>query len=253
MPTIMSIEEMREHEWVVSWSGGKDSTATIILCHKYGIPIKRIVYVRMMYDEKRPATLPIMTEFVDRAKEVFESWGYPVDIIEGVQTAKDFINKVYFKSKYEYKNGKPYGVCAFCRASCKFTGVKSATIKKALEGSSYCDMIGYAWDEDERVDRLTDTKQSIMVTLGVKEKDTFSICESYNLLSPLYSLGFSRDGCWFCPNAAKAERAYIKENYPELVEEIVWMIEMCGYDVSSIAYRNHWVEDYYKEKLKQES
>lgn len=27
----MSIEEMRLHEWVVSWSGGKDSTATIIL------------------------------------------------------------------------------------------------------------------------------------------------------------------------------------------------------------------------------
>ena len=54
MPTIMSIDEMREHEWAVSWSGGKDSTATIILCHKYGIPIKRIVYVRMMYDEKTP-------------------------------------------------------------------------------------------------------------------------------------------------------------------------------------------------------
>ncbi|WP_418560232.1 hypothetical protein [Hominenteromicrobium sp.] len=166
MPTTMSIEEMRKHEWVVSWSGGKDSTATIILCHKYGIPIKRIVYVSMMYDEKLPATLPIMTEFVDRAKEVFESWGYPVDIIEGVYTAKDFINKVYFKSKYEYKNGKPYGVSAFCRAACKFTGVKSATIRKSLEGSSYYEMLGYACDEDERLDRLTETKQSIMVTLG---------------------------------------------------------------------------------------
>nr|DAM74506.1 MAG TPA: hypothetical protein [Caudoviricetes sp.] len=30
----------------------------------------------------------------------------------------------------------------------------------------------------------------------------------------------------------------------------MWMIEMCGYDVSSIAHRNHWVEDYYKGKLK---
>lgn len=75
MPVIMSIEEMRKHEWVVSWSGGKDSTATIILCHKYGIPIKKIIYVRMMYNEELPATLPVMVEFVDRAKEVFESWG----------------------------------------------------------------------------------------------------------------------------------------------------------------------------------
>lgn len=28
------------------------------------------------------------------------------------------------------------------------------------------------------------------------------------------------------------------------------MIEMCGYDVSTLSYRNHWVEDYYKGKLK---
>ena len=91
MPTIMNIEEMRKHEWVISWSGGKDSTATIILCHKYGIPIKKIIYVRMMYNEDLPATLPVMVEFVDRAKGVFESWGYPVEIVKGVQTAQDKI------------------------------------------------------------------------------------------------------------------------------------------------------------------
>lgn len=250
MSTIMSIEEMRKHEWVVSWSGGKDSTATIILCHKYGIPIKKIVYVRMMYNEDLPATLPVMVEFVDRAKEVFESWGYPVEIVKGVQTAQDFMNKVYFKSKYEYKNGNPYGVCAFCRGACKFTGVKSATIKKCSSGDVDYEMIGYASDEEERLIRLTDKKQSIMVTLGIKEADTFGLCTEYNLLSPLYGRGFGRDGCWFCPNAAKAERAYLVKNHPELIKEIVYMIEMCGYDVSPLSYRNHWVEDYYKGKLK---
>lgn len=250
MSTIMSIEEMRKHEWVVSWSGGKDSTATIILCHKYGIPIKKIVYVRMMYNEDLPATLPVMVEFVDRAKEVFESWGYPVEIVKGVQTAQDFMNKVYFKSKYEYKNGNPYGVCAFCRGACKFTGVKSATIKKCSSGDVDYEMIGYASDEEERLIRLTDKKQSIMVTLGIKEADTFGLCTEYNLLSPLYGRGFGRDGCWFCPNAAKAERAYLVKNHPELIKEIVYMIEMCGYDVSTLSYRNHWVEDYYKGKLK---
>jgi 3'-phosphoadenosine 5'-phosphosulfate sulfotransferase (PAPS reductase)/FAD synthetase len=250
VPTIMSIEEMRKHEWVISWSGGKDSTVTIILCHKYGIPIKKIVYVRMMYNEDLPATLPVMVEFVDRAKEVFESWGYPVEIVKGVQTAQDFMNKVYFKSKYEYKNGNPYGVCAFCRGSCKFTGVKSATIKKCSSGAVDYEMIGYASDEEERLIRLTDKKQSIMVTLGIKEADTFGLCTEYNLLSPLYGRGFGRDGCWFCPNAAKAERAYLVKNHPELIKEIVYMIEMCGYDVSTLSYRNHWVEDYYKGKLK---
>ena len=75
----MNIEEMKKYEWVISWSGGKDSTATIILCHKYGIPIKKIIYVRMMYNESMPATLPIMTKFVDNAKSIFEEWGYSVE------------------------------------------------------------------------------------------------------------------------------------------------------------------------------
>lgn len=48
---MMSIDEMREHERYVSWSGGKDSTATVIKMHEYKIPIKEIVYVRMMYDD----------------------------------------------------------------------------------------------------------------------------------------------------------------------------------------------------------
>ena len=71
---MKKIEEMKQHEWSISWSGGKDSTATVILCHEYGIPIKEIIYVRMMYDEELPATLPVMTDFVDNAVKVFENW-----------------------------------------------------------------------------------------------------------------------------------------------------------------------------------
>ena len=47
---LMSIEEMREHEWEVPWSGGKDSTATILLMLEYGIPIRQVNHVRMMWD-----------------------------------------------------------------------------------------------------------------------------------------------------------------------------------------------------------
>ena len=48
----MNIEEMKQHEWCISWSGGKDSTATVILCHEYGIPIKEHCpqLVKKIYD-----------------------------------------------------------------------------------------------------------------------------------------------------------------------------------------------------------
>ena len=100
----------------------------------------------------------------------------------------------------------------------------------------------------DRLHRLTDKKCSIMAELEIKEQDTFDICRKYNLLSPLYDLGIKRDGCWFCPNAAKFERQYVKEHYPELVEKIYEMIDMCDYSIDGIENRNHWVAEYLKDK-----
>ena len=235
---------MKEHEWSISWSGGKDSTATVILCHEYGIPIKEIIYVRMMYDEELPATLPVMTDFVDNAIKVFEGWGYKVRVVKSIKSVKELINAKYKRSKYGYKNGKPYGVTAFARGFCIFTNVKMNTIKSLLN-SDY-EMIGYASDEVDRLHRLTDKKCSIMAELGVNEKDAFEICRKYNLLSPLYDLDIKRDGCWFCPNACKKEREMLKSEHPELVQKVYDMIEMCDYNIDGMEKRNHWVADYFK-------
>lgn len=241
----MTLEEMKKHEWSVSWSGGKDSTATIILMHEYEIPIKEIVYVRMMYDDTLPATLPVMTDFVDNAIKVFEGWGYNVKVVKSIKTAEQIVNTVYKRSKYPERNGKRYGVRGFARGFCKFTDVKKNTIKSLLD-SEY-EMIGYASDEVKRLHRLTDKKCSIMAELGVIEQDAFDICRKYNLLSPLYELGVKRDGCWFCPNAGKREREMLKAEYPELVRKVYDMIEMCDYDLQGIDKRNNWVADYFEE------
>lgn len=240
----MTIEEMKQHEWIVSWSGGKDSTATIILMHENNIPIKEIIYVRMMFNEKLPATLPIMTDFVDNAKKVFESWGYKVTIVPSIRSAKEISERRFFRSKYLEKNGKKYGLSNFMRGRCKMTAAKTDTIAalvKERDKNAY-EMIGYAADETKRIHRLTDHKQSIMVTLGIKENDTYDICRKHNLLSPLYDLGISRDGCFFCPNAKKAEREYIHEHYPDLIQEIYTLIEEMDYRCSELP--STWIKDY---------
>ena len=241
----MTLEDMKKHEWSVSWSGGKDSTATIILMHEYGIPIKEIVYVRMMYDDTLPATLPVMTDFVDSAIKVFEGWGYNVKVVKSIKTAEQIINTVYKRSKYPERNGKLYGVTCFGRGFCKFTDAKQKTIKSISSGEYQ--MIGYACDEVARLHRLEDNQASIMAELGVTEQDTFDICKKYNLLSPLYKLGTKRDGCWFCPNACIKERQMLKEEHPELVQKVYNMIEMCDYDLYGMDKRNNWVADYFKE------
>lgn len=246
----MTLEEMRRHEWVVSWSGGKDSTATIILMHEHGIPIKEIVYVRMMYDETLPATLPIMTDFVDHAKEVFESWGYKVSIVPSYRTLKELSERRYKRSKDERRIGCQYGITACTRGICNMTFVKTETIRHITDKHSLdYHMVGYASDETTRLHRLNDTHVSILVELGIKESDTFEICRKYDLLSPLYAEGVTRDGCWFCPNANKKERKKLNKEYPDLVRKIYDLIEMSDFmmnekTLENYSKRNNWIKDY---------
>ncbi len=240
--SCLDIEEMKKHQWIVPWSGGKDSTATVILMHELGIPIYRIVHVRLFYDSDTPATLPLSYEFVNSASLIFQSWGFDVDIIDAPITAVDIASRIYKKSKFEEKNGKLYGVLSFRRGACKFQHVK----EKFCPSYDLPQMVGYTVDEVNRLRRLSDNKQSVLCTLGFSQYDSLNKCKEYGLLSPLYDLGFTRDGCFFCPNASKKERIYIRENYPELVDKINILIEMCDYDISFMNQFNHWVEDYMK-------
>ena len=56
---------------------------------------------------------------------------------------------------------------------CKFQSVKPETINSIACGDYQ--MIGYCSDEEDRLERLTETHQSVLVTLGIEEKNVFDI------------------------------------------------------------------------------
>lgn len=237
---LMTVDEMKKYQWVIYWSGGKDSTATIIKAYELGIPIRKIVYFRMMYTYTTPATLPIMTDFVDYAIQKFNDMGLYVDIINGTPFIK-YINKKYQRSIHEERNGKLYGITAVSRKGCGFVHEK----QKLSDIENEYQLVGYTVDETKRIPRLTECKQSLLVELGITQTEAKRICQEHGLLSPLYDLGIKRDGCFFCPNAGVKERKYIKEQHPELYDEIKKMYYMCDYDVSSVL--NYWIDEIRKE------
>ena len=249
---LMTLEEMRQHKWHVSWSGGKDSTATIILCHEYGVPIEQVTYIRMMYDETIPATLPVMTDFVDEAAETIRSWGYEVRIVKSRRSAKYYINRPITRAKNPERLGKTNGAAQFLRGHCAFSNEKIRTINSLKAPGTY-DMLGYAADETARLHRLGGHLQSIMVALGIQEKEAFEICKKYNLLSPLYGRGIGRDGCWVCPNANKRERERLRQEHPELIPLIDDMLEKAGtLPIEAWAHMNNWARDYAEELAKKD-
>lgn len=80
---------------VVLWSGGKDSTATIILAHEKGEPIDLVLMSLMWFDKKRkiPAENKKHLDWVmNYAKPLIESWGYKVQF---VSSDKDYIYWFY--------------------------------------------------------------------------------------------------------------------------------------------------------------
>lgn len=115
----MTIEEMRQHEWVVSWSGGKDSTATIILMHEYNIPIKEIIYVRMMFNNELPATLPIMTNFVDASKKFLKVGDIKSRLSHRLEVLKILAKKFFIEANMQKKMVKNMVCQILCVADVK--------------------------------------------------------------------------------------------------------------------------------------
>lgn len=77
------------------WGGGKDSTAGIILDNIHGLPPSRVVFSEIMFDKKRGISgeLPEHIDFImNKAKPVFERWGYAVEI---VRADRDYLDLFY--------------------------------------------------------------------------------------------------------------------------------------------------------------
>lgn len=97
---------------IICWSGGKDSTATIVLAHELGIPIDLIVISLLWFDKKRRiyAEYPEVIEWIfSYAIPLFESWGYKVKVIE---SDKDYMHWFYHtieRTEHEDRKSKLSG------------------------------------------------------------------------------------------------------------------------------------------------
>lgn len=81
--------------YICSWSGGKDSTATIILAHENNEPLDKIIMSEVMFDKTRNISgeLPEHINWVyNIAIPRFQEWGYQIEI---VKSEKDYLNLFY--------------------------------------------------------------------------------------------------------------------------------------------------------------
>lgn len=219
----------------LSWSGGKDSSASIVLCHEKGIPLDGVVMSEVMFDNSRNISgeNPKHIKWVyEIAKPTIEKMGYPVIIVRSKKDYLSLFNHRITRSKVTEYNGKKSGFLlgGMCAANSQ---LKMQPLQAFFKIIGECEqVVGIAFDEVERLEGLHNKKNrwSILEQEGVIEADTYEICKKHNLLSPTYDKR-KRGGCWFCPNCEVEEFARFAREYPELwaeLEKLSHEKEMCS-------------------------
>ena len=210
-------------KYIASWSGGKDSTASIILAHEYNEPLDLIIFSEVMFDKNISGELPEHINFVrNKCIPLFESWGYKTKILHADLTYMDIFLRQPTRGK-RFGTGMITGFPMSGRCHIN-RSVKVLPIKRFLKNfkEQFTQYIGIAVDEPIRLDRVVRSANqiSLLQKYGYTERMAFDLCRKYDLLSPVYDFA-KRGGCWFCPNARNDELRHLRNNHRDLWDKLL--------------------------------
>lgn len=224
------------------WSGGKDSTATIIYAKGHGLPIDEILFSEVMYDKSRnisgenPEEIKWVREV---AIPTFRSWGYKVTVVRDSEDFWSLFHKpVRGAIKKPWHNGMWRGFpCSFgcwAKRDLKLRPINRYMKELSQEKGEVVRVLGICADEPKRLVSMHKNPATVsyLEEAGMTESDCAKLCRKHNLLSPLYSLNNGcqkRGGCWFCCWSKPEEHRAIKELYPDVYEEFVGLEDKWQY------------------------
>lgn len=246
-------------KYILFLSFGKDSMATLIEIIKRKLPLDEVVYVDIKFDENTSGEHPAMAEWIPIAEKIIkEQFGLTVKHL----SAKVTFYEQFYKIKQKGNHigdiyGFPYLVGAWCNSRLKLS-VISEYINSIKD--NVCEYVGLAYDEPKRYERLlkknTDkiTYRSILFENEIVEREAFEICKSYNLVSPVYSRGGFRGGCWFCVKQCKADLWVLWKYYPDYFKTLIEMekdsFNTFRFECSLINLKNQFENGYIPQRRK---
>jgi len=200
---------------VVSLSGGKDSTAMLLMMLERGEPVDDIVFFDwgmefpQMYEH-----LYKLEAYIDRP-----------------------ITRIYPEKPYEYymfdhvkTKGKRIGQCGYGWPGNQgrwCTGIKRDVLNKHNGDSVNC--IGYSYQERFSRAGYKNNHRYPLLEWGVAEIEALKFCRSHGFdWGGLYDL-FRRVSCWCCPLVPKREAIALRDNFPELWARLEEWHERCPY------------------------
>jgi len=199
---------------IVSFSGGKDSTAMLLMMLERGIKVDRIICIDTTKE------FPAMYRHIERAQKLC-----PITI-EIIKIDFDYWFSEHIKTKGKHKGKKGYGWPDFRNRWC--TALKREAVKKVQKelNTNVIQYHGISYDEK---DRVNNNKGSIikypLVDWKVTGKDALNYCYKRGLdWEGLYEK-FHRVSCWCCPLSRVGELRTLYNDFPDLWSELTTMDE----------------------------
>lgn len=193
---------------LVSLSGGKDSTAMLLMMIDKGIHIDDIV-------------------FIDTGKEFDEIYQH-LDILEKrigrkitrliPENTFEYYMFDYVKTKGKNKGEKGYGFPRFnvrwCTANLKLQTMRHYKREK-YPRNNVIEYIGIAKDEEYRIKEYNPNKIYPLIQWDITEKDALEYCLNAGYdFNGIYNY-FSRVSCWCCPFKSVEDYRTIYKYFPD--------------------------------------
>lgn len=204
-----------EEKHVVSFSGGKDSTAMLIRMIEEGMKIDEIICCDTGVE------FPEMYEHIEKVNRyVKERLGIEITVLRAEHDFEYYLLH-YVKTRGKYKGQKGYSFPDFRGRWCTKT-LKVSVMKKYLRKYKHYKLIEYvgiAYDEQTRLGKSSSKGENLRYPLNnwkMIEKDCLQYCYNRGYTwGGLYEK-FARLSCWCCPLSRIGELRVLYNNYPKL-------------------------------------
>lgn len=220
---------------IVSFSGGKDSTAMLLKMIENNMKIDEIIFCDTGKE------FPQMYEHIKKVGQYIKR---PITIIYADKSF-DYYMFEHEKTKGKNKGQKGYGWssgrCRWCTTLLKNNVVNRYLSKYKEEG--YMEYIGIAYDEQDRIK----DKVYPLVSWGMTEEDCLQYCYAKGFYWGGLYKHFNRVSCWCCPLKRIREYKVLYEHYPELWKQLKEMDKK-----SNNRFRKDYTVEELEKKFKKE-
>ena len=199
---------------IVSFSGGKDSTAMLLRMLEDNWNIAEIIYCDTGKE------FPQMYEHIEKVKKyIKENYNMEITTLKAKKSF-DYYMFDHIKTRGKHKGEKGYGWATmgirWCTTLLKNYVIDSYLRKYKNEKENYTECIGIAYDEQKRIK----DKRYPLVEYEMTEKDCLEYCYSKGFdWGGLYE-HFDRLSCWCCSMKNLKELKILYKHYPNLWNEL---------------------------------